>query len=124
MREPGIVSNPLSEGLNNLARSVRAVADGIESPEERQDFLSARDRLRGLAELVEDWRCQRVPDAVYWIERSFYRNYRRVKLAASPIDVGPVLRETLFATVPTVVLTSTPWPPARVRSTSSNRGSG
>ena len=106
VREPGIVPNPLSEGLANLARSVRVVADGIDSPEERQDFLAARDRLKALAEQVEDWRSQRMPDAVYWIESSFYRRYRRVKLAASPIDVGPTLRETLYDKVPTVVLTS------------------
>ena len=106
VQEPGIVPNPLSEGLSNLARSVRQVADGIDAPEERQDFLAARDRLKGLAELVEDWRCQRMPDAVYWVERSFYRRRLRMKLAASPIDVGPALREALFDKVPTVVLTS------------------
>ncbi len=98
--------NPLSEGLANLARAVREVADGIDAPEERQDFLAARDRLKGLAELVEDWRSQRVPDAVYWVERSYYRRRLRVKLAAAPIDVGPALREALFDEVPTVVLTS------------------
>ncbi|MHB8899803.1 MAG: ATP-dependent DNA helicase [Thermoguttaceae bacterium] len=106
VRQPGLVPNPLSEGLSNLARSVRAVADRIEVPEERQDFVAARDRLNGLAELVEDWRSQRMPEAVYWIERSYYRRSRRVKLAAAPIDVGPVLREALFDQVPTVILTS------------------
>ncbi len=106
VREPGIVPNPLSEGLTNLARSVREVADGIEKPEERQDFLAARDRLKALAELIEDWRSQRMPEAVYWVERSYYRRFRRVKLAASPIDVGPTLREALYDQVPTVVLTS------------------
>jgi ATP-dependent DNA helicase DinG len=106
VRKPGIVPNPLSEGLANLARSVREVADGIDVPEERQDFLAARDRLKGLAELVEDWRSQRMPEAVYWVERSYYRRFRRVKLAASPIDVGPALREALYDKVPTVVLTS------------------
>jgi len=106
VREPRIVPNPLSEGLANLARAVREVADGIDAPEERQDFLAARDRLKGLAELVEDWRSQRVPEAVYWVERSYYRRRLRVKLAAAPIDVGPALREALFDEVPTVVLTS------------------
>jgi ATP-dependent DNA helicase DinG len=106
VQEPGIVPNPLSEGLSNLARSVRQVADGIDSPEEKQDFVAARDRLKGLAELVEDWRSQRMPEAVYWVERSFYRRRLRMKLAASPIDVGPVLREALFDVVPSVILTS------------------
>ncbi len=106
VRAPGVVANPLSEGLSNLARSVRKVADGIKEPDQRQDFVAAGERLNGLAQLVEDWRLQRMPEAVYWIERSFYRRRLRVKLAAAPIDVGPVLREALFDEVPTVVLTS------------------
>ena len=42
-----------------------------------------RDTIKGLAELVEDWRSQRMPEAVYWVERSFYRRRLRMKLAAS-----------------------------------------
>ena len=106
VHEPGIVPNPLSEGLSNLAKSVRQIADGIDQPEERQDFLAARDRLKGLAELVEDWRSQRMAEAVYWVERSFYRRRLRMKLAASPVDVGPALREALYDKVPSVILTS------------------
>lgn len=106
VRQPEIVANPLSEGLNKLAASLRDQADAIKNPEERQDFASARDRLWSLAEMVEDWRMQRLPDSVYWVEVSRGRRYRRTNLAAAPIDVGPVLREHLFAQVPTVVLTS------------------
>jgi ATP-dependent DNA helicase DinG len=56
--------------------------------------------------MVEDWRSQRMAEAVYWVERSFYRRRLRIKLAASPVDVGPALRELLFDKVPTVVMTS------------------
>ncbi len=106
VRQPGIVANPLSEGLNKLAASLRDQADTIKNPEERQDFASARDRLWALAEMVEDWRMQRLPDSVYWVEVSRGRRHRRTSLAAAPIDVGPVLREHLFAQIPTVVMTS------------------
>ena len=44
----------------------------------------------------------RLPDSVYWIDRGFSRSRLRITLAAAPIDVGPVLREHLFAKVPTV----------------------
>ncbi len=49
VRAPGVVANPLSEGLSNLARSVRKVADGIKEPDQRQDFVAAGERLNGLA---------------------------------------------------------------------------
>ncbi len=106
VREPKIVRNPLSEGLEKLAGSVGKHAAGIQDPEERQEFVAARDRLRALAESIEDWRSQRLSDSVYWIEATARRKRRRIKLAAAPIDVGPLLREHLFDQVATVVMTS------------------
>jgi len=106
VREPGIVANPLSESLAGLGAQVRRAARAIDNPEERQDLTAASDRLGALAEGVEHWRAQRLDDAVYWIEVSRRRRWRRVTLAAAPIDVGPILREELFDKVRTVVMTS------------------
>jgi ATP-dependent DNA helicase DinG len=106
VREPGIVRNPLSEGLAKLAATLDKHAARIDAPDERQDFLAARDRLGGLAEAIEDWRSQRLADSVYWIESAVRRRHRRIKLGCAPIDVGPLLREHLFETVSTVVMTS------------------
>ena len=106
VRSPEIVTNALSEGLNKLARVIRKHADKIEDPAQRQDFSAARNRLEGLATAIEDWRCQRVPESVYWVEASQRRRGLRVSLVAAPVDVGPLLREHLFDAIPTVVLTS------------------
>ena len=40
-------------------------------PEERQDFTAAANRLEALAQGIDDWLGQQMPDSVYWIERSF-----------------------------------------------------
>ena len=106
VREPQIVPNALSEGLQTLAHSVRQEGEKIEKPEERQDFASAAVRLQAMAEEVENWRLQRVSDAVYWTESARSRWGQRITLAAAPVDVGPVLRDLLFDQVPTVVMTS------------------
>jgi ATP-dependent DNA helicase DinG len=106
VHEPGIVRDPLSEGLRKLARTVGEHAKGLDDPEERQDLTAARARLRALADVVEDWLLHRLPDSVYWIETAWRRGRRRITLAAAPIDVGPLLREHLFDKVPTVVATS------------------
>jgi len=106
VREPGIVANPLSEGLVKLAGTLGQCAKKFKQPEERQDFVAARDRLEALADAVEDWRSQRLADAVYWIDSTRRRRRRRITLAAAPIDVGPLLREHLFDEVSTVVMTS------------------
>jgi ATP-dependent DNA helicase DinG len=106
VRQPDIVTNPLSEGLKKLAGMVRRRSEKITSPDDRLDLTSAADRLDTLAGAIEQWRRQQLADSVYWIEASSWRNRRRIVLAAAPIDVGPVLREHLFNRVPTVVMTS------------------
>jgi ATP-dependent DNA helicase DinG len=106
VRQPQIVENSLSEGLAKLGRMVRHAAKSIDKVEERQDFSSASARLEGLADAVDQWHTQQMAEAVYWIEASQGRRSRRVSLAATPIDVGPILREHLFAKVPSVVMTS------------------
>jgi ATP-dependent DNA helicase DinG len=106
VRRPGIVSNPLTEKLRHLVATLRQEAKNLDKPEERQDFTSAANRLEALGQAIEDWRTQSIPDSVYWIERTSGRNRTRIELCAAPIDVGPILREHLFAKVPTVVMTS------------------
>lgn len=106
VRRPQIVDNPLSEQLDKLARMTRREGEQLDEPEQRQDFTAAANRLEALARAIEGWRCQQIPEAAYWVERSWSRRRRRIELAAAPIDVGPILREHLFEKVPSVVMTS------------------
>ena len=106
VRQPGIVHNTLSEGLEKLAGAVRQHGAKIDNPAERQDFTAAALRLGALADGLQRWCDQRITDSVYWIEETPGRKWRRVSLVAAPIDVGPLLRERLFSKVPTVVMTS------------------
>ena len=100
------MANALSEGLATLCSLVRRVAKEIESGEERQDFTAAANRLDSLADTVDQWHRQTMEDAVYWLEVTHGRRAPRVNLAATPIDVGPILREQLFAKVPSVIMAS------------------
>ncbi len=107
VRQPNIIANPLGEKMKALVSMLRKHAAAIEQPEERQDFTAAAGRLEGLALGIDEWLDQTLPDpSVYWIERSFGRRRTKITLSASPIDVGPVLSEHLFAKTPTVVMTS------------------
>ncbi|MCA9119165.1 MAG: DEAD/DEAH box helicase [Planctomycetales bacterium] len=104
---PEIVENNLTPTLARLAQQVRDDADRIDNENEQQDLMAAHDRLIALAGEIEKWRMQDVPDAVYWVERSWSRRSSpRLTLSAAPVDVGPALRESLFNSVRTVVLTS------------------
>jgi ATP-dependent DNA helicase DinG len=106
VREPQVVENALSEGLSKLSRIVRQQAKTIQQAEERQDFTAAAARLEGLAEGFDQWNKQQMAEAVYWVEATRSRRGQRISLAATPIDVGPILRGQLFEKVPTVVMTS------------------
>jgi ATP-dependent DNA helicase DinG len=88
----------LKAQLHDLARSL-----GDDDP--------LRPELAALCNLAGDFRSelghfldQTLPDQVYWLEREGKR--RRVVLQSAPVEVAPVLAETLFAQFPTVVLTS------------------
>lgn len=103
---PEVVENKLSPSLTKLSQMVRKAGHGLKD-DEKQDFVSAADRLLSLANQIEDWRLQRAADFVYWVEASRTRRGRtRITLDSAPLDVGPALRSELFNKCPTVILTS------------------
>lgn len=74
--------------------------------EEHYDLTAAVEKLRGFADELERWESQQIPDAVYWVEESHRKYGTRVQLSAAPVDVGPRLREAMFQTIPSVIMTS------------------
>ncbi len=106
VRQPKIVANALSEGLGALAAVVRRDAKKIKRREEAQDLVAAANRLDGLGQAVEQWRCQQLGEAVYWIQSATGRQRRRIELLAAPLDLGPILRDELFTKIPSVIMTS------------------
>ncbi len=105
-RQPSKLPNPLTEGLAKLSGMVRAAGKNVKESDQSQDFTAAAGRLATIADEIRQWMEQSIADSVYWIEDVAGRRWRRVELAAAPIDVGPALREQLFEPVDTVVMTS------------------
>lgn len=105
--QPLGITNHLSAELQKLAREVKKVGDAKTEDTERQDYIAAHDRLIALASEVNSWHRQQLAGAVYWVESyKTRRGVPRLSLLASPIDVGPLLRDQLFNQVPTAILTS------------------
>lgn len=100
-------TDSLGPALAKLANTVKRLSLEIEDSTDRQDFLSATQRLELLSSQLRHWNEQTIVDSVYWVESSQRRRGRpRIKLSAAPIDVGPALRTQLFDVVPSVVMTS------------------
>ena len=82
--------------------------NGLGSDVQRQDFVAAAERLVGLADLLDRWLGQTLPESVYWVDRAY-----------RPSGHAPVLRwpprrwtwarcssKQLFQAVPSVIMTS------------------
>lgn len=109
VRRPDIVTNPLSEPMEELAKKLSLQAQGQRDEADRLDFESAHDRLVLLSSSLDRWIRQRDEDTVFWIESTPTRGgMDRVELSSSPIDVGSQLRECLFQSedIRSVVMTS------------------
>ncbi len=104
-RAPPEVENNLSPVLVELAKLLFEHGDKLTNDEERLNFTAASVRCTQLAESLTDWLKQKLEGAVYWVERSGTK-FINTQMISCPIDVGPVLRDELFAQVPTVILTS------------------
>ncbi len=103
VRRAQIMPNTLSPAFEELATRIDGIADRLKSEEEKIEHEAAARRCRHLAATVDAWLQQKHADQVYWLDVS---GEKKVTLASSPIDVGPILRDQLFDKVRTVILTS------------------
>ena len=105
--EKGIVQNRLSAILQQISGAVTHGAENQSNPSDKQNLTAAADRLKAISESLENWRLQSIEGGVYWIETSINRFGRQsISLMASPIDVGPEIREHLLNKTDSVIMTS------------------
>lgn len=105
VRQPLPIENSVSPSLVAIASQIRQAAKQIEEPELAQDYWAAADRCQSLAGEIDAWLQQKHAGFVYWIEQDT-SGKPRTTLCASPIDISALLEASLFAKVPTVVMTS------------------
>jgi ATP-dependent DNA helicase DinG len=106
VREEAIVENRMTDSLLELSKQLERFGTNHDNATVRQDLTSASTRLQALAQSYESWLKQKIPDAIYWLERIQGRSGTRVILRCAPTDVGPALRKMLFQKVPSVIMTS------------------
>ncbi len=107
IRQSNLVPNPISEILAQIAAKLDALGDSAEDASRRQDFVSAHQRLMALSGNIRAWLEQADDELVYWLERSTSRRGDlRVEMHAAPVDISTSMREELFQSVPSVIMTS------------------
>ncbi|MEX2219477.1 MAG: helicase C-terminal domain-containing protein [Phycisphaerales bacterium] len=114
VREPGIVENTLSPAMAGLSLRLGALRELLPQEEKRTEpdryELNAYGlRAAGIAAEAKTLVEQSMAGCAYWVEVSGEEERRmgpKVTLACSPIEVGPLLKERLFGTGKSVILTS------------------
>ncbi|MEY3457648.1 MAG: helicase, partial [Planctomycetota bacterium] len=107
----GRLSSPLkipariTTDLMQLSDEIKAAAESALNEAAQVELQSAADRCTVLAGNLNAWLKQSVPSSVYWIERTG-ANAQRLSLLSAPVEVGPILRELLYDTTPSVVMAS------------------
>lgn len=129
VRKPNCVVNRLSQSLAQLAGQIFNDAQGEESAEGQLELTSVADRLNSLAVSIETWVSQKEEGFVYWLNvtpvgRGGRRVQPRVEMCASPIDVGPLMREMLFNKMQSVIMTSATLSTVRNAGNGSRRRAG
>ncbi|NCC50634.1 MAG: DEAD/DEAH box helicase [Spartobacteria bacterium] len=102
--EPLPVESGLSDRMGQLCRMLKETA----VRESREDMQVELDsiRLHGeeMRKSLNAFMAQSMEDHVYWVERQGRR--KQLVLYSAPIEVAPILSDILYASVPSVVMTS------------------
>lgn len=115
--EPGMIGVPLAPALRGLAMRLRTLKDVIEHEPDQFELNAYAVRAEAAASDAEALVNQSVQGCVYWVEvgggeepagasGAGRRARPRVRLACSPVEIAPLLREHLFRKPVSVVLTS------------------
>lgn len=108
MREPPEMDNVLSGAMNELGLRLGRLKEVVKVEADKFELNGYAERCLDMAQAAQAWLDQSVPDSVYWVEstRTTEGRGRRLTIAASPIEVGPLLKEHLFGRGCSVTLTS------------------
>jgi ATP-dependent DNA helicase DinG len=105
LREPRFLGQGLSSALEGLAAELDGLASRARTKEQEMEVGAHARRALGYAAALREFCGGGSPERVYWIERDGVSGANTTFLGA-PVEVGPLLRDLLFAGVKSAVLTS------------------
>lgn len=109
LRKPGFVQNLITPIFRELTVRLRALRDECKFDPDRFELNSYAQRAEMIAGDCDTLVTHALPSCAYWIETSGEdgpSTQRRITLACAPIEVAELLKERLFQSGHSVVLTS------------------
>ena len=105
IRQPDLVTDNVTLPIQRLRESVGELIKLSEDKETGQELVECNRRLLELREEVAMFLSQSAQDHVYWVERSG-KGHKTLTLNAAPVDVADFLRQRLFGSDTSVIMTS------------------
>ncbi len=105
VRRPDLVQDNLTLPIQRLRELVSELIKATDDSETGQELMECNRRLLELRESVAAFLSQSAEGYVYWVERAG-RARQNLTLSAAPIDISDYLRERLFGSETSIVMTS------------------
>lgn len=105
IRQPDLVPDTLTLGIQSLRESIVHLIETSSDAEIGQELMECNRRLGELREEVATFLSQSAEKYVYWVERGG-RYQRNLTLNAAPVDVAEFLRRRLYESGTSVIMTS------------------
>jgi ATP-dependent DNA helicase DinG len=105
VRHCDLVTDNLTLSIQRVREEVSALIKTVNDKDTAQELAECNRRLEELRGEIAVFLSQGAPDHVYWVERTG-KTQRNLALHAAPINVADYLRERLFETETSVVMTS------------------
>ena len=105
IRRPELAPDQLSLPIQRLRESVSEMIKGSDDKDTGQELVECNRRLAELREELITFLSQAAEDHVYWVERSS-KAQRSLALNAAPVDVAAYLRQRLFESDTSIIMTS------------------
>jgi ATP-dependent DNA helicase DinG len=100
-----LVQDNLTLSIQRVREEVSALIKTVNDKDTAQELTECNRRLEELRAEIAVFLSQGAPGHVYWVERSG-KTQRNLALHAAPINVADYLRERLFETETSVIMTS------------------
>jgi ATP-dependent DNA helicase DinG len=105
IRRPELARDRLSPPLQHLRESLSEMVKASDDQETGEELIECNRRLAELRDELKAFLEQSAGDHVYWVERSG-KVHRNLSLNAAPVDVAEFLRNRLFESDTSIIMTS------------------
>jgi len=106
IRRPDFIDNELSMPLFKLIESLLEAKRSVKNKEDELEIASFIRKIHSVNKSIEVIIAQAMENYVYWIECSRNKRANKVSINAAPINIGELLKDTLFSTHKPTILTS------------------